>query len=51
MGSIRFEKTLKTEKKNLPSSEPFVGGSREFATDERVTEKVDFDLALLVSSE
>ena len=48
---IEFEKTLKTEKRNLPSSEPFVGRSREFATDKRVTEKADFDLPLLVSSE
>ena len=41
----------KMEERNLPSSEPFVGRSREFATDERVTEKADFDLPLLVSSE
>jgi transposase InsO family protein len=48
---IEFEKTLKMEERNLPSSEPFVGRSREFAIDERVTEKADFDLPLWVSSE
>ena len=36
---IEFKKTLKTEKRNLPSSEPFVGRSRILASDRRTRDR------------